>query len=427
LSLIEVVIAMVIFAIVASAVIAGLAGAMKTARLDKNRVAAANLAARELEITRNEFNDSAVSPTALAAIPVVVNPHALPGQTAGADLQVDGIPYQVTRTVGWQPAGTGQSSCDGGSAVTYPKLAVNVTVSWPSMGSIPPVTSNTVLTPKKGILASSLSFVAVKVLRASGLPNQNVLVTLTGPGGTSTGTTDAAGCAVLSATAAGAYTASLNTAGYVDYYGSQSASKAVTVTSGSLTQVQFSYDLAATLAVTLGTEGGFALPGTLPKLTLSNTGLQPLGTKVFSTSGATTTIPSLWPFTDGYGVWAGSCAQSDPAAAGGTRSPSVVMAPGATGSTSVRLAPVDVTVRTFLGLALPNAVVTATPASTTGCDTTENPLVLGTTDAAGRLRTSLPSGVWQLRVNGRTPSGSWPSTPTLLPTSPVTSMTVVTN
>jgi prepilin-type N-terminal cleavage/methylation domain-containing protein len=92
LSLIELVFAMVIFAIIASGVIAGLAASMKTARLDKNRAAATNLASRELEITRNEFKGSNAGPAALAAANYVVNPHPLPGQTAGTALLVDGIP-----------------------------------------------------------------------------------------------------------------------------------------------------------------------------------------------------------------------------------------------------------------------------------------------------------------------------------------------
>ena len=66
LTLIEVLIAMVLFAVVAAAVVAGLS-ALKTARLDKNRVAAANLASREAEIARNEFYASAGGPTTLAA------------------------------------------------------------------------------------------------------------------------------------------------------------------------------------------------------------------------------------------------------------------------------------------------------------------------------------------------------------------------
>lgn len=426
LSLIELVVAMVIFAIIASGVIAGLAASMKTARLDKNRVAATNLAARELEITRNEFKSSSAAPGALATANYVVNPHALPGQTSGAALKVDGIPYTVTRDVEWLPAGSGKSTCDGGSSITYPEMAVNVSVTWPSMGSVKPVTANTILTPPKGVLSSTLSFVGVKVLASDGLASQGRQVTLTGPGGTLTDTTAEDGCAVFAVSTAGTYTASMNTPGYVDFYGDQTPDKTVVVTAGTLSQVTINYDKAATLTVSYTTQSGYSLPTGWPTLTLANTGLQPTGTRQVSVTSATTTVNSLWPFIDGYGLWAGSCNQSDPAAAGGTRDPNFVLAPGASGSTTTNLAPVALTVKNTLGVAQANAVVTATPISTTGCVTTENPLALGTTNSSGVLNTSLPAGKWTIKVTSKSPSGSWPITATLLPTSSPSTIPVVT-
>lgn len=426
LTLVELVIAMVIFAIIASAVVAGLAATMKTARLDKNRLAASQLAARELEITRNEFKATLAGPSTLAANNYVENPHALPGQTAGQPLEVDGVPYTVTRNVEWLPAGSGKSACDGGAAITYPTMAVNVAVTWPSMGNVQPVTSNTVLTPPKGVLSSNLSFVGVKVVNASGLPSSGRLVTLNGPGGSQTDATAADGCAVFAVSNAGSFTASMSEAGFVDYYGDASPSKSVVVTAGSLSQVTINYDEAATLRVTYTTDPGYALPQSWPRLTLANPGLQPFGTTVVPTGSATTTIASLWPFADGYGVWAGSCQQSDPAAAGGTRDPNTLIAPGGAATTTTRLAPVGVTVETAAALPVAGATVTATPAVSTGCGATEDPVTLGTTDASGRLDTSLPAGEWTLEVAGRSPQGSWPTTPTLLPSSGPTNVLVVT-
>jgi len=426
LTLIEVTIAMVIFAMVAGAVVTGLAGALKTARTDKNRVAAANLAARELEISRNEFNSTTSGPTALAAQNQVVNPHPLPGGTAGNPLKVDGIPYTVTRNVEWLPAGAGKSACDGGSAISYPTLSVHVEVTWPVMGNVPPVESTTMMTPPKGTLASNLSFVGVQVLNNKAAPQSDLPVTLTGPGGTYTDTTADDGCAVFALPTAGTYTASLSSSGYVDYYGATNPTKTVVVTSGTLSQLQFNYDKAASMTVSLTTQAGYALPTTLPGLTVANTGLQPSGVRSTASSGATTTISTLWPFVDGYSVWAGTCSQSDPATAGGTRSPAVIVNPGAAGSTTAALAPVTVTVKTAAGLALANATVLAVPASTTGCLTTETSMTLGVTNASGVLATSLPAGKWTLQIQSKSPSGSWPSTATLLPTSSPTSVTVVT-
>jgi prepilin-type N-terminal cleavage/methylation domain-containing protein len=426
LTLIEVVIAMVIFAVVAAATVAGLAAVMKTARLDKNRVAAANLASREAEIVRNEFNASLTGPTTLAATNYVVNPHPLPGGTVGNPLYVDSVPYTVTRNVEWLPAGSGKSACDGGAAITYPTLSVKVEVTWPGMGNVPPVETSTILTPKKGILSSTLAFVGVKVLDSTGQPRVGQLVQLSGPGGTSTDTTADDGCAVFSVTSFGTYAASMNTAGYVDFYGTQSPSKNVVVSSGTLSQLTFNYDRASTLAVTFTTEGGYALPTTLPGITLANTGLQPTGTRLLVSSGATTTIPTLWPFPDGYSVWAGTCSQSDPATAGGTRSAAVVVAPGASGTTTTRLAPVRVRVKNALGVWLSNATVVAVPASTTGCLTTDTSLTLGVTNGSGDLLTSLPAGSWVIQVQGRSPSGSWPTVSGLLPTASPTTVTAVT-
>jgi hypothetical protein len=305
-------------------------------------------------------------------------------------------------------------------------MAVNVSVTWPSMGSVKPVTANTVLTPPKGVLSSTMAFVGVKVLTAAGLPSNGKTVTLVGPGGSYSDSTATDGCAVFAVTTAGTYTASMNNAGYVDFYGDQTPDHTVVVTAGTLSQVTINYDQASTLNVTYATTAGYALPTTLPTLSLANPGLQPTGTRQVAMTAATTSVTGLWPFTDGYGVWAGSCSQSDPATAGGTRDPNVVIAPAAAGSTTTKLAPVAVTVKNTLSVAVANATVTATPLSTTGCVATENPLTLGVTNASGVLNTSLPAGKWTIKVTSKSPSGSWPSTATLLPTSGPSAVSVVT-
>ena len=62
-------------------------------RADRDRVAASDLGARELEIVRNAFGASAAAPMALAATPYVTDPDPLPGGTAGRPLVVDHVPY----------------------------------------------------------------------------------------------------------------------------------------------------------------------------------------------------------------------------------------------------------------------------------------------------------------------------------------------
>jgi prepilin-type N-terminal cleavage/methylation domain-containing protein len=430
MTLIELMFAMVIFAIVAAGAVAGLTGALTTTRSDRNRVAASDLAARELEIVRNTFESTSTGPATVAAAGQVVNGDPLPGGTAGQPLVVDNTPYTVTRNPEWLPAGSGQSACDGGAGVTYPSLEVQVIVTWPQMSGVAPVVNTTILTPPKNTLNSSTGFVSVKVLAATGVAASGQLVTVTGPGGTFTDTTGADGCAVFASSTAGTYTATLNQTGYVDNYGNQTASKTVALTAGSLSQLTFNYDRSATLTVTMQTTSGYALPTpTLPQVTLGNTGLQPAGFKYVAASAATTTITSLWPYlSDGYTSWAGACTQADPAASGGTRSPAVIVPAGGSGTSTVTLAPVTITVTKTLitGLPVSGATVTATPSNTANCASTENPLTLGVTNSSGVLATSLPAGAWTIKVTGKTAVGSWPVTAVLLPTSAPSAIAVVT-
>ncbi len=425
MTLIELMMSIMVFTIAMAGIMGGFVSVGQKTRLDKDRVAASNLAARELEIVRNQFNASSTGPLTVAADLDVTNGYPLPGGTVGSSLVVDSVPYTVFRRAQWLPAGTGQSPCDGGSSVTYPTLAVNVRVSWPYMGQVKPVEANTLLTPPKGVLATGTSFVAVKVVSASGKGQEDVPVVLSGTGGTFNGTTAEDGCATIAVSSAGTYTASLNNSGWVDFYGAATPSKTVTASTSSISRLTFNYDKAGSLQLSLTTQTGYALPTGLRSITLSNTGLQPTGTQVRDLGATATTgsvtIPTLWPFTDGYSLWAGSCTQSDPAVAGGSRATSVVVPVGDTATTTTRLAPVQVNVTTSTGSAITNATVTATPVTTTSCVVSENPLTLGVTNSSGQLLTSLPAGTWTLKITGRTAVGSWPNTPNLLPTAaPVT-------
>ena len=187
LSMVELLMAILIFGIAATAIMSGFISALKSTRSDRNRVQASTLAAREIEITRNEFNATSSGPANLQAATYVVDGHPLPGGTAGQPLVVDQTGYTVIRNVEPLVAGTGVSPCDGGSSVAYPQFQVTVTVTWSSMAGVQPVTNTTVLTPPKGVISSTYGYVAVKVLNSAGTASSGRTVTLTGPGGTEHG------------------------------------------------------------------------------------------------------------------------------------------------------------------------------------------------------------------------------------------------
>jgi prepilin-type N-terminal cleavage/methylation domain-containing protein len=399
LTLVELLVAMTIFTMVALSLAYTLQNALVTTRDARNRVQAANLAARELEIVRNDFGATTTAPGTLGATSTVTNPHALPGQAAGQPLRVDGTDYTVVRHVEWLPGGTGSDPCDGGSAISYPSIGVNVKVTWNAMRGTKPVESNTILTPPKNTLNTPTAFVAVKITGASGTGLGGVPVTLSGPAGSPVVTSADDGCAVFALTTMGTYSATIGSTGYITMDGQLGATKSgIVAATGTLQQVSFSYDRAVSLTAAFTTDGVHALPSPLPGLTYFNQGLTPFAKKTAVTAAVSTTLGSLWPFSDGYAVWGGTCAQSDPAVAGQSRPAPVVVLPGSSGSVALKLAPVSVSVTTMTDVPLVGYKVFATPADTTSCATPVATLALGTTDATGRVLSSLPGGVWNVSV-----------------------------
>jgi prepilin-type N-terminal cleavage/methylation domain-containing protein len=400
-SLIEVVMALLVLAGFAAAVGVTLLDGLEVSKASRQRVAAANLAAREIEIARNQFASSEAGAIALAGTGAVTNPNPL----VGGSSVVDGVPYTVNRSVQWLPTGNGASPCDGGSLVNHPSLRVQVSVTWPNMGSARPVTSNTLLTPPKGLLGSTtLAFVAMKVINAAGQPSSAVLVQATGPGGSFVQTTDAAGCAVFQVGAAGTYTIVTDMAGWVDQTGTQHAEKSIVAQAGQLARGETTYDRVATMNVTLSTEAGYGMPSVLPSVNYTKPNVPLSAARVIVPSSAVTTqISGLWPTRDGYSSWAGACADSDPAGlpTGGSREAPVVIGPGETKNLTARLAPLDITVlESDGGPPVAGAQVSAVSQNCSGV--TEGTLSLGTTDAAGQLKSSLPFGEWVLSVTSST-------------------------
>jgi hypothetical protein len=327
---------------------------------------------------------------------------------SGSAVTVDGVPYTITTTVTPRVTGLGSSACDGGDLVAHPEYQVTTKVTWPNMGVTAPVTNTTVLTPPKSTADDPvLGYLAVKVTNANGSNSAGQAIAISGPAGTVPAVTDASGCAVASFTTAGAYTVTLSAPGYVDFHGQSTSTASSSVTLGNLTVVKMSYDKAAALNVSFAQPAGYALPQPLPQITLANTGIQPSGTLVVSATGGTTTVGSLWPFASGYAVWAGSCADADPAAAptNGSRAPATVIAPGASANVTVPLQPVDLVLTDSDGDPIANATVTAAKASPApaSCATApDGTLTLGVTDASGHLGALLPDGYWQVASQGST-------------------------
>ena len=408
-SLIEAVVALSILAIVSSSFTFGMNLALKVTRDDRLRQQATHLAERELEIVRNSFQHSDDSgQLGVLQAGRVTNDAPLPGGTKGNPLVIDGRSFTVERTNSIQTNGSGQSACDGGGTVDYLTIGVNVRVSWSDAGEDHAVESNTLLTPVKGV-EGDVGYIAAKLTDAEGSGTGNVPVVATGPSGSVTEYTAADGCAVFLLATSGSYTVKLNSAGYVNQEGFQSAEKSVTLEKGKLKVIPFSYGPAAAISASYASAPGHGLPTPLPGLTLFNSGLPAPGELHKAGSANPATMSGLWPYAGGYAVWAGTCDQSDPALnpSNFPRPIAVPAAGGATTSAAVHLAPISIRTIVPPNPFLPGVVtgmdgvtLVATPVDPTGCDAPELELTLGTTSGGGFLSTSLPAGSWLVEPKG---------------------------
>ncbi len=280
--------------------------------------------------------------------------------------------------------------CTGsGNNLAYKLVSVDVT--WPRMGSVKPVHSDTLRA--LGIGADGLDptqgAAAIAVQSATGSPVSGVRVTLQ-PGGATT-TTGSDGCAVFVGLADGTnYTATVNELGYVSSNNTQIQQNAnIGIRASEVTRGTFLYDTSARLDLSWGVPSDYPVPSGL-SLKFRNSYLSDRSYPDCATLGATVAacvqampgrVLNLFPTT--YDVWAGAC---------GARATVGLQAGGAT-SADVPMSAVRVRFVDQYGQPVPARAVTAT-----GCETW--PLgSVGPTETKG----ALPTGTWTLSAAGADP------------------------
>ncbi|WP_243059256.1 carboxypeptidase regulatory-like domain-containing protein [Nocardioides sp. SR21] len=387
MTLIEVVVAIGLFAIMSTSVLSVLGSAITMTREDKARLAAVNLASRELEIVRDTFSSVLRGPEDVGD---ATNPDQLPGGQANGPIVVDGVPFTVVRDTRWEAVGAGASSpCDNGTSDELAYLHVTVKVSWPDLGSRPPVTMDTVMTPPKGTYSAlqTQSHIGMMVIDSLGNPKPGVQVTAKNSLGqlAPLQVTATDGCALLENLPAGSWTVTASNPGFVSLAGDATAQTTVHLQAGQLWRGVIQYDQAARILPTITAPEGYQLPAgaaVLP-VTIGNSGLQPIGTRTFADSQALVAA-QLWPFPSGYVVWAGGCEDGNPALTG-----EALPVPAVAGTTT----PAVVSLGAVEVHAPAGTSVVATHAADRLCPTGAT-VQLGTTNAEGVLMTSLPFGTW---------------------------------
>jgi type II secretory pathway pseudopilin PulG len=297
--MVEVLAGMVILGIATAAVLEGLDGAQATGLKNKNRSVAATLAQQDIERIR------ATPVTSLANL----------NETRAVDVR--GVSYTVVSRTEWVRDETGVVSCTNDETQAE-YLKVTSTVSSPASLSAP-VKETTLLTPAPGAFSATAGTAAVQLTDRNGDPITDVTVSLSGPS-TQTNRTNDLGCAIFGFVPQGSYVAEIE--GWVGWSSDGSSGTEVQVYAGKTTLTHLELERAASLRANFTTPAG--APAAWTAMTVANAKL-PGGAKFLSVAdpaipidGDTAGVQSidatgLFPFLDGYGVYAGTCRKNNPA------------------------------------------------------------------------------------------------------------------
>lgn len=341
---------------------------------------------------------------------------------------VGGVSYTIASKAAWVDDVTGNATCLGGTS-TADYMKVSSTVTWASMGIVKPIKSESIVSVPNGSFGSGQGSIQAKILDRSAAGVPNVAINLSGPANTN-GVTDSGGCAFWGYLPVGTYTASFSQSGWVNRAGTQDVTQATSVTGGNTTNLVFDYDRAADLDAGFDTRVGSVTQAARAKaIMVANSGLPSPSTRTFSSATLATLISSdftLYPFTDGYAVWAGACAGADPRVYGQS-APIVTIGPAATQAVTLRVPALNIQVRKA-GVPFPTARVRVRP-MTAGCGSTfDGPL----NSTANLQEPGLPYGDYQVcaddgirrvttsTIQNRAPNGTSTTTITI-PTSGGTS------
>ena len=396
--LIEVMVGALILAITTTAVLNGLDGAQKTGGRNKARSVAAALAEQDQERMR-------AMPVA-DLLPLVTTPYT-------RTVTVKGVNYTVTSSASYAAdPGSASTGCSA-SAKSQTNLRILSSVNSPlSRGNVDLVG---LVTPaaSSGVSATQGRLI-VKVFDRDDVGVAGVTVALSGTASFSE-QTNASGCAIFPFAPAGNYTASISKLGLVGWQGDNPLAPApvLTATAGQTTTYgQYYMEQPASINAQFDTKVGSAsAQADDSRYVVVNNVKLTSQRKVFDAGAPVAQVPAtdLFPFLDGYGLYAGQCApQNVPAGALPNTNPD----PGETLTTSPKIRVPSINLRVLTANA--GAAVPATSPFTTvfvkpadGCATTYPGQNVATTTTGGLAslpKPGYPYGTYKLCAQ-RTVSG----------------------
>ncbi|WP_295127505.1 prepilin-type N-terminal cleavage/methylation domain-containing protein [uncultured Leifsonia sp.] len=406
-TLIEVLVAMMVFGILSVLVAYLLTSAMTITRSNRSSEVAANLAAQAIDQARSATNVFSV----------------VSGVTTTT---VDGTTYTVTKSAGWL-TNTGTASDCGTSGLLQNKT-LNVAVTWSGMRTgASPVQASTLLAPAGPINDPTTGTIIVHVRDASGVGVAGVPIGVAVDGSVSpnTGTTvspapsatDVDGCSYVLKVVPGSYIVTIGTAGdgRISSDQQQPLKLSVPVTAGQSSVLDKQYDTAATPKLTLapGAPATTMFPTNLTVTYVPQGDAYTTRVTTATVSGVTTTSTLLFPFSSGYQAFAGTyvavgpaggaapiCLSVDPGAwtipnasgnVGVRSDPIIGITSGATGTVTMpQVTVAGVSGRWLVAVSAPAASTVGDPGCTTGMSLT---FAKASTSS---VTLALPYGSWKL-------------------------------
>jgi type II secretory pathway pseudopilin PulG len=395
MSLIEVVVALMVFSLIALGVGFSTITIVRITEDTRARQVATNFATSELDLARG-----------------AADPFDIVNGTRTA--VISGTTYTLIRSTSWVETSGADVGCGTGTGKLQAKR-VNVTVTWSGMlTTTPPVRSDTLISPDARINDPSLGTIRISVLNVAGTGSSGVTVAIapTSSGAaltTQPDNTDTDGCSYALKVTPGTYSVTVSRSNSIDSAQVMSPVKSVTVTAGGSVAAQFQYDYSAKFnLVYAGNASGVKLPTNLDTTYLSSYG-------TYIDSGTKSQI-SLHPIPSGYAGIAGNyvapstsvpagCISVDPAAwpaatvngvalAAGVRTPPVAAAPQSQVTMNVPMGIASVS-QTSAAYLFAISATAGAAAGDPGCGVPMN-YSYGNVLVNGTINVALPYGSWTL-------------------------------
>lgn len=364
-TLVEVMAAMAVFALVAAAALTMLVSALQTVRENSDRVYAAALARSTAEDLRGQ---------GAYAIPI--------GETTSTAVTPQGT-FTIKTSANWVGIAQQTNPCRVGDGVvpgrTYVRVHIEVTSS--KLGAAQ--TTDTIVQPLDPVPAvNNTGTVTVQVVDQLGAPVSGVQVSgVDASGGSApfayvTGTD---GCVFIpDVLASNQWRVTIAKPGYIpELVGGDQATQQVQVLKN--TPFTFSYAPPATITLT-ATDAFFPVPANVPFTLIPD----PRNRVPASVTTYPVSVTGLWPRPAGYTVWLGRCADAQTSAA--------ITVPAPAGGTST----VELVGGRVELVAPKGTAITATHGGDPTCAPTYQ---LGTVDQSMLLRAMLPFGQWTLTAS----------------------------